>query len=179
MTIIKLVAAMDAGPIVDQVRIAIRPDDTAGALTARLGNVGAERLVAVLGNWVAGRLEAQAQDESAATYTRLLTRQDGRLDWTKPADNLARRVRAFDPWPGSFAFLARSASDRARCRAAGDAAVATDRRGDRDGHGAWPPDVLGGPATARWRWGGCNSKVAKSWTPPPSCAASQRSWARN
>ena len=102
VTLIKLVRAMDAGPIVDQIHAPIGPMDTAGELLARLGRLGAERLVAVLDDWVAGRLQARPQDESHATYSRLLTREDGRLDWSLPAADLARRVRAFQPWPGTF-----------------------------------------------------------------------------
>lgn len=106
VTIIKLVSAMDAGPIVAQASTAIQGDDTTAVLTARLGNLGAQLLIAVLEDWVAGRLTAVDQDSSAATYSRLLTRQDGLLDWTLPADELERRVRAYDPWPGTYTFYA-------------------------------------------------------------------------
>ncbi len=102
VTIIKLVKAMDAGPIVDQVRTTIGPNESAGALTERLGSLGAERTVAVLDDWVAGKLVAVLQDDSAATYSTRLTREDGRLDWSRPAEELVRRVRAFHPWPGTF-----------------------------------------------------------------------------
>lgn len=102
VTIIKLVRAMDAGPIVDQTRDVIRPDDTTATLTARLGELGAERLAAVLDPWVAGAITPTPQDEQAATYTPLLSRADGELNWGQPAAALERRVRAFTPWPGTF-----------------------------------------------------------------------------
>jgi methionyl-tRNA formyltransferase len=105
VSIIKLVSAMDAGPIVDQVRIPIRPDDTTATLTARLADLGAQRLPTVLDRWVAGSITARAQDDAAATYSRLLTRQDGLLDWTRPALDLERQVRAYDPWPGAYTLL--------------------------------------------------------------------------
>jgi methionyl-tRNA formyltransferase len=105
VSIIKLVPAMDAGPIVDQVRSPIRPDDTTATLTARLADLGAQRLPAVLDRWVAGSITPRAQDAAAATYSRLLTRQDGLLDWTRTAVELERQVRAYDPWPGTYTFL--------------------------------------------------------------------------
>lgn len=105
VSLIKLASAMDAGPIVDQTRAPIEANDTAASLTARLGNLGAERLVAVLEDWVGRRITEQPQDDAAATYSRLLSRQDGLLDWTLTAIELDRRVRAFDPWPGTFTFL--------------------------------------------------------------------------
>jgi len=104
VSIIKLVSAMDAGPVVDQVRIPIRPDDTTGSLTARLADLGAKLLPTLLDRWVAGRITAQPQDNAAATYSRLLHRQDGLLDWNLPAAEVERHVRAYDPWPGTFTF---------------------------------------------------------------------------
>lgn len=102
VTIIKLVRAMDAGPIVDQTRAALRPTDTTATLTERLGQLGAERLAAVLDPWVAGAITPVPQDEQAATYRPLLSRADGELDWSQPAAALERRIRAFTPWPGTF-----------------------------------------------------------------------------
>ena len=102
VSIIKLVRAMDAGPIVDQVCMPILPDDSGGTLTARLGELGARRLTAVLEAWVAGGIAPRPQEEQGATYSRLLRTEDGRLDWSRPASELARQVRAYDPWPGTF-----------------------------------------------------------------------------
>jgi methionyl-tRNA formyltransferase len=105
VSIIQLVSAMDAGPIVDQVRIPIRPDDTTTTLTARLADLGAQWLPTLLDRWVAGRIRPRVQDAAAATYSHLLTRQDGLLDWTRTAVELERQVRAYDPWPGTYTFL--------------------------------------------------------------------------
>jgi methionyl-tRNA formyltransferase len=104
VTIIKLTLAMDAGPVVKQVVVPVKPDDTATTLTARLGDLGGQLLLTILDGWVAGHITAQPQDITAATYSRLLSRQDGLLDWTLPAGELERRVRAYDPWPGAFTF---------------------------------------------------------------------------
>ncbi|MCL4543276.1 MAG: methionyl-tRNA formyltransferase [Chloroflexi bacterium] len=105
VSIIKLVREMDAGPIVDQVTIPMPDDATTAELLPLLGRMGAERLLATLPGWIAGSIKAQPQDEALATSTRLLSREDALLDWTQPAPRLARQVRAFDPWPGTFTWL--------------------------------------------------------------------------
>jgi methionyl-tRNA formyltransferase len=104
VTIIKLVERMDAGPILAQVRSPIRRDEHAQALEARLADTGAELLVDCLGPWTSGRLQAQPQDESRATYCTRLERADAELDWTRPADELARVVRAFRGRTDAFTF---------------------------------------------------------------------------
>ena len=58
-------------------------------------------MVETLPGWLEGEIEARPQDGSLATYCRTLTKEDGRLDWTRPADALDRQVRACDPWPGA------------------------------------------------------------------------------
>lgn len=90
---------MDAGDIILQRREPIRPDDTSGALHDRLAQRGAELLVETVALKNPPR---HPQDESQVTYARKLGKEDGRLDWHKPALELERQVRAFDPWPGSF-----------------------------------------------------------------------------
>ncbi len=105
VTIIKLAPAMDAGPVIKQITVPIRPDDTNRSLTARLGDLGSQLLMTVLDDWVAGTITAQPQDNENATYSRLLTRQDGLIDWNLPASDLERHVRAYDPWPGTFTYL--------------------------------------------------------------------------
>lgn len=104
VSIIKLVAAMDAGPLIAQSEAPIAREDTTGSLTVRLGDLGAHMLSALLDDWVAGRLAPRPQEEEGASYSHRLSRQDGLLDWRLPAAQLARRVRAYDPWPGTFTF---------------------------------------------------------------------------
>ncbi|MPZ98877.1 MAG: methionyl-tRNA formyltransferase [Dehalococcoidia bacterium] len=98
-TIMRVVREVDAGPIVGQARTNIEQLDTTATLTARIADLGAVRLAELLPAWVAGDIEAAPQDEPLVTYAPLLTKQDGVLDWTRPADELWRRVRAFQPWP--------------------------------------------------------------------------------
>jgi methionyl-tRNA formyltransferase len=106
VSIIRLVAKMDAGPIIDQVAVPIEPSETAGGLTERLGVLGAQRLSTVLLPWCAGSLAAQPQDETQATTSHMLTRAEGLIDWSLSASELALRVRAFSPWPGAYSFWA-------------------------------------------------------------------------
>ena len=93
---------MDTGPVLAQRVIPLDGTETAGALTERLFRLGAELLLEALPARVEGRLPAQPQDDSQATITRRLEREDGRADWTQPAAALARQQRAYTPWPGLF-----------------------------------------------------------------------------
>lgn len=101
VTIMKIVAQMDAGPVVARTEEAVREADTTESLTTRLAPKGASLLVESIPAWLDGSVKAMAQDETQATYSRILTKEDGRIDWTKPVGPLAREVRAFNPWPVS------------------------------------------------------------------------------
>lgn len=102
VTIMQMDEGLDTGPIISQHAIPIHPDDTTGTLSTRLADVGARLLVETLPYWLAEGIECREQDERHATKTNLLTKEDGRLDWTQPAVVLDRRVRAVTPWPGAF-----------------------------------------------------------------------------
>ncbi|MFH1141336.1 MAG: methionyl-tRNA formyltransferase [Chloroflexota bacterium] len=93
---------MDTGSILAQRQTSILPHETAGELTHRLFRLGAERLLEVLPEWTAGVMMPVPQDEAMATITRLYTKEDGDLDWSLPAVALARRLCAFQPWPGCY-----------------------------------------------------------------------------
>jgi methionyl-tRNA formyltransferase len=93
---------MDTGPILAQQAMAILETDTAGTLSERLARLGADLLPKTLPDYLAGRLTPRPQDASQATVTRLLTKADGALDPLEPAATLARKVRAYHPWPGTF-----------------------------------------------------------------------------
>ena len=101
VTVLFVTPEMDAGDILAQARTPIGPEETTGALTARLGEWGAGVYVDAVTAWLHGDLQPRPQDAGQATSTRLWTRDDGRLDWRKDASELARQVRAFDPWPGT------------------------------------------------------------------------------
>lgn len=102
VTIMQMNAGLDTGPILAQQEEPIRPDDTQATLERRLARLGADLLVKTLPAYLAGDLRPRPQPEEGATYARQFRKEDGRLDWTRPAVELDRQVRAFNPWPGAF-----------------------------------------------------------------------------
>ena len=102
MTIMKMDQGVDTGEIIHQRAIKIEDDDTAGSLSEKLSYLGADLLIETLPRYLSGELERQPQDESQATYAPMLKKEYGLLDFTKPVDELVRRVRAFNPWPGAY-----------------------------------------------------------------------------
>lgn len=102
VTIMRMDEGMDTGPILAQTECPITPGDTTGSLTAKLADLGAQVLVETLPRWIGGGIQPQPQDETLATYCRQLKKDDGRLDWSRPAEHLDRQVRACDPWPGAY-----------------------------------------------------------------------------
>src|SRR5438270_13862359 len=95
-------SGLDTGPTVAQWNLALSGNETAPELEQALADVAARRLTASLELWLAGEIEPEPQEESNATITRPLRREDGRLDPSRTAAELERQVRAFQPWPGSF-----------------------------------------------------------------------------
>jgi len=93
---------MDTGPVLARAQISIAPQDTTGSLTDKLAGVGAQLLLEVLPRWMKGEITPQPQDEAQATLTRRFDKGDGEIDWTLPAVELGRRVRALSPWPGCY-----------------------------------------------------------------------------
>jgi methionyl-tRNA formyltransferase len=102
VTVMLLDEGLDTGPLLAQSTTLIGPQETMPALTKRLFGLGADTLVEVLTELDAGRIEPQAQDESKATLSKRLSREEGRIDWTQSAASIARMVRAYHPWPGTF-----------------------------------------------------------------------------
>ncbi len=93
---------LDTGPVLARKAVPIQPGETAGELTDRLAVLGATVLVQVLPLWLARGISPEPQDDSQATMTRPLRKEDGRLEWRQPALMLERAVRAYTPWPGAF-----------------------------------------------------------------------------
>lgn len=106
VTIMRMVKAMDAGPIIHQVVEPILPDQTAGDLTLRLSETGAAALVEALALMSAGLAEEVEQDHAAATFAPKIDREVARIDWSRPASEVAAHVRAMDPVPGAWTLLA-------------------------------------------------------------------------
>lgn len=102
VTVIRMDAGLDTGPIVAVRRWALDGRETAPELEARAAAEGTELLSEILGPWLRGELEPSPQSEIGMTLTRPLRREDGRLDPALPAGQLERQVRAYEPWPGSY-----------------------------------------------------------------------------
>lgn len=102
VTVMQMDAGLDTGPILAQREEPIRPEDTRATLEERLASLGADLLVETLPAYVAGGLSPRPQSEEGATYAAQLRKQDGRLNWSRPAVELDRQMRAFSPWPGTF-----------------------------------------------------------------------------
>jgi methionyl-tRNA formyltransferase len=102
ITIMRMDPGVDTGPMLSQAGLDILPEDTAGSLSLRMAELGSRLLVETLPAFLDGSLQPQAQDEQGATYAPMLKKEDGLLDFTQPAAELANRVRAFNPWPGAY-----------------------------------------------------------------------------
>lgn len=102
VTIMLMDEGLDTGQILSQRSIPIAPDDTTGTLSEKLSHLGADLLLETLPRWFAGSLTPQPQDDAQATHTPLLKKEDGIINWQLPAEVLARQVRAYTPWPGTF-----------------------------------------------------------------------------
>jgi methionyl-tRNA formyltransferase len=97
---------LDTGPVLLQRSTPIGPEETAPDLEPRLALLGAEVLIETVRGLGEGTLRATPQDDDQATFAPLLKKEDGRLDWSRPAAELHCRIRGFQPWPGTFTSLA-------------------------------------------------------------------------
>jgi methionyl-tRNA formyltransferase len=102
VTIMQMVPALDAGPILHQARTPILEDETAGELALRLSELGAGALIEALALIELGMATPQPQDDAAATYAGKLTRESAFVDWTGSAHEVGRHIRAYDPRPGAW-----------------------------------------------------------------------------
>lgn len=105
VTIMLMDEGMDTGPIIAQRALPIEPTDTAASLAERLSHLAADLLAETLPAWLEGRLEAAPQDHARATKAPLLRKEHGAIDWALPAQEIWRRVRAYNPWPGAYTTL--------------------------------------------------------------------------
>jgi methionyl-tRNA formyltransferase len=103
VTIMRMVLQLDAGPIIHQLRTPIADDETGGELALRLSELGALALIESLAMIEVGAATERAQDERSATFAAKIDRDSTRIDWTRPAAEVALAIRAYDPRPGAFA----------------------------------------------------------------------------
>lgn len=101
ITIMQMEAGLDTGPMLMRGTVPITPTTTAAALHDVLAELGAGLIVQALSSFPS----PVAQSDADATYAPKLTREDGRIDWTQSAEDIDRRIRAFNPWPGTFTIL--------------------------------------------------------------------------
>ena len=106
VTIMRMVPALDAGPVILATPVEILPDETAGELQLRLAEVGAESIVEALALLDVDGAQETPQDDAHATYAPKVDREQARIDWSQPAAVVQRTVRAFDPRPGAWTSLA-------------------------------------------------------------------------
>jgi len=102
VTIMQMEVGLDTGPMLAKSSIRLTHDDTAGSVTEALSTLGADLLIKTLPHWIAGEIQPQAQNDAFATYAPMLKKEEGKLDFTQDVNELERRVRAFNPWPGAF-----------------------------------------------------------------------------
>jgi methionyl-tRNA formyltransferase len=124
----RVIEELDAGPVYLQRSVAIGAEEDSGALSGRLSRLGAELLSETLRGLEAGTLTATLQ-AGEETFCRPLSREDGEVDWTRPAAEIVRRLRAFSPWPGLYSFL-------------GPERIKILEAGARAGGGDQPPGTL-------------------------------------
>lgn len=112
VTIMRMDQGMDSGDILMQCTTDILPDETAGSLHDRLSGLGANLLIKCLPKWRSGLIKPIRQDIKEVTFANKLCKADGFLDWNLPAELLARRVRAFNPWPACYSIFTPPGSDK-------------------------------------------------------------------
>lgn len=107
-----VVRELDAGDVILSKSIRLAPDETGGSLHDRLAVLAADVMAETLDKLAAGSAPRTPQDESLSSYVPKLERGDGLLDWSQPAERIERRIRAYDPWPGTFTRVVESGKER-------------------------------------------------------------------
>ena len=105
VTIMEMEAGLDTGAMISKVRTPIETADNAQTLHDRLAELGATLLIETIPGYIAGEISPEPQDDSQATHAAKITRDMGRVDWSKTATEIWNQARAFTPWPGVFTHL--------------------------------------------------------------------------
>ncbi|MFA5188342.1 MAG: methionyl-tRNA formyltransferase [Patescibacteria group bacterium] len=103
VTIMLVNEKMDEGDILTQEKVKIMPEETSESLHAKLSVLGTKLLMETLPKWLDKEIRPQKQDDSQATYCKLISKEDGQINWQKSALEIERQVRALNPWPGTWA----------------------------------------------------------------------------
>ncbi len=104
-TIMLMEPTLDTGPILAQEEVPIDPNEAYPELTDRLANISAKLLDKVLPDWLEGKITPKPQNENQATFSKILTKEDGKIDWNRTAEQIHNQIRAFTPWPGTYTTL--------------------------------------------------------------------------
>lgn len=102
VTIMKMDAGLDTGPILSQAAVPIPPDATGQSLHDTLAELGAKLLIDTLPGYLSGEIQPQPQPEEGVTYAPQINKEEGEIDWSQDAASIERLVRAFTPWPGTY-----------------------------------------------------------------------------
>lgn len=102
VSIMLIDAQMDHGPLLGQRTIKITANDNFKSLHDKLAKLGADLLLEIVPKYYSEQIKPVTQDEAKATYCQLIKKEDGKIDWSKSAEEIERQVRAFTPWPGAW-----------------------------------------------------------------------------
>ncbi|MCG8371452.1 MAG: methionyl-tRNA formyltransferase [Proteobacteria bacterium] len=150
ISLMSMTAGLDCGPVYRVEEIAIGDDETAGELHDRLAGLGGRSLVAHVDGIAAGELDASPQDEAAASYAPKIHKRDAAIDWSLPAREVVRRIRAYNPFPGAYASVGAALAANSAANSATNSGLKALLQGERikiwraavaDGDGE-PGDVL-------------------------------------
>lgn len=104
VTIILMDEKIDHGPIIAQSSVKIEKNEKSRSLHDKLANLGADLILETIWKWQKGLIKPRLQDEKSATFSKILIKESGKINWKKTADEIEREIRAFNLWPGSFTF---------------------------------------------------------------------------
>jgi methionyl-tRNA formyltransferase len=104
ITIMKMDAGLDTGPILTQRAIPLAPDETGQSLHDKLSELGGDLLIETLPGYLSGAIQPQPQDDTQATLAPRIQKEEGRINWSSDVASIERTVRAFTPWPGTYTF---------------------------------------------------------------------------
>ena len=104
VTIMQMDAGIDTGDILFTKKVEITEEETGGSLFDKLSQAGAELIVEALPKIEAGEVNPVKQDEALSNYARMLKKEDGQINWKRPAEEIGRQVRGMDPWPSAYTY---------------------------------------------------------------------------
>lgn len=106
LTIMKMEAGLDTGPILEQVEIELAPEENLESLRSKLGDLGGKIITRTLKDYIAGKIKERKQEEAGASYVKITKKEDGKINFAKAAADIEKMVRAFYPWPTAWFELA-------------------------------------------------------------------------